>query len=95
MVVGTAKIKFRLFDVSSLKAKRGIIKSMVRRTANRFNVSVAETGYQDSHDWAEIGFSITGSDSRHVNAQVDKAIDFVDAMGLAMICDTQMEIIHL
>ncbi len=95
MVVGTGKIKFRLFDVASLKAKRSIVKSIIHRIKNRFNVSIAETDLNDSHGWAQIGFAVVGNNARTVNAKLDKIINMADDLGLAMIADTQIEIIHL
>ena len=95
MVVGTGKIKFKLYGVSSLKEKRRIVKAIINRIKNKFNISIAETDYNDSHLWAQIGFSITGNDSRMVNSKLDKVFNMADDMGLAQITDTQMEIIHL
>ena len=95
MVVGTGKIKFKLYGVSSLKGKRKIVKSIINRIKNKFNISIAETDYNDSHSWAQIGFSIIGNDSRVVNSKIDKVFNLADDMGLAQITDTQMEIIHL
>lgn len=95
MVVGTGSIKFRLFGVDSLKAKRKIVKTIKARIQNRFNISIAETKLNDSHDWAVIGFAIVGNDVRVVNSKIDKVFNMADKMGLACIADTQMEIIHL
>lgn len=95
MVVGCGHIRLRLFDVHSLKAKRGIVRSIVARIQNRYRAAAAETGMNDSHDWAEIGFAVVGNDSGRINSQVDKIFNGVDAMGLAMVADTTMEIIHL
>ena len=95
MVVGIGKIKFRLFDTDSLKGKRKIVKSLIQRIRNNFNISVAETDFNNSHEWLELGFSITGNDSRVVNSKLDKVINFSDKLGLAMIVDTQIEIIHV
>ncbi|HSL60752.1 MAG TPA: DUF503 domain-containing protein [Desulfotignum sp.] len=95
MVVGCGRIKLRLFDVRSLKAKRGIVKTIVARIQNRFKAAAAETDLNDSHDWAVIGFALVGNDAARVNSQVDKVFNFVDGLGLAMIADTSMEIIHL
>jgi uncharacterized protein YlxP (DUF503 family) len=67
----------------------------VARIQNRYRAAAAETGLNDSHDWAEIGFAVVGNDAARINAQVDKIFNGVDAMGLAMIADTNMEIIHL
>jgi len=95
MVVGMGKIKFRLFDTDSLKGKRKIVKSIIQRIKNNFNISVAETDFNDSHDWLEIGFSMAGNDSRVMNSKLDKVINFADELGLAVIVDTQVEIIHV
>ncbi len=95
MVVGTGKIKFKLYGVGSLKEKRKILKSIINRIKNQFNVSIAETEYNDSHLWAQIGFSIVGNDARVVNSKVDKVLNLADKIGLAQIADTQIEIIHL
>lgn len=95
MVVGCGRIRLRLFDVHSLKAKRGIVRSIVARIQNRYRAAAAETGLNDSHDWAEIGFAVVGNDTARINSQVDKIFNGVDAMGLAMIADTNIELIHL
>ena len=95
MVVGTGKIKFRIFDTDSLKGKRKIVKSIIQRIRNNFNISVAETDFNDSHDWLEIGFSMTGNDSRVMNSKLDKVINFADELGLAVLVDSRIEIIHV
>ncbi len=94
MVVGVGTIKLRLFGVNSLKAKRKIVKSMVTRISNRFNISIAETDLNDSHEWAQIGFALAGNDAGTINSKIDKVFNMADEMGLAMIADTTMEIIH-
>ncbi|MEH0022238.1 MAG: DUF503 domain-containing protein [Desulfobacter sp.] len=95
MVVGTGVIKLKLFGVASLKAKRKIVKSMIGKLSNRFNISIAEIDLNDSHDWARIGFAVVGNDARNINSKIDKIFNAADDMGLAMIADTRMEIIHL
>lgn len=95
MVVGTGKIKFRLFGTDSLKDKRKIVKSTIQRIKNNFNASVAETDFNDSHEWMEVGFSITGNDSQMINSILDKIINFSEDLGLAMMVDSQIEILHV
>lgn len=94
MKLGVGQIKFRLFDVRSLKGKRKIVKSIIKRIDNAFNISIAEVELNDSHDWAVIGFSIVGNDARLVNSKLDKVINMADELGLAMVADSQIEIIH-
>jgi uncharacterized protein YlxP (DUF503 family) len=95
MVVGTGKIKFKLYGVSSLKQKRSIVRSIISRIRNKFNISIAEIDDNDCHVWAQIGFAIIGNDSRVVNSKLDKVFNLADDIGLAQITDTQMEILHL
>ena len=95
MVVGTGTIAFRLHDCRSLKAKRSIVKSIIHKMRNNFNVSVAEVGAQDSYYRAQIGFAMAGSDHQVLNAKIDKMLNMVEDQGLAEMIDTEMEIIHM
>lgn len=93
MIVGVGQLTCRLFDIRSLKGKRKIVKSLIRRIDNSFNVSVGEVEMNDSYDWAVIGFSVVGNDSRKVNSKLDKIINLAENSGLAMIADSQIEIV--
>ncbi len=95
MVIGTGTIKFELHGINSLKEKRSIVKSIINRTRNKFNISIAETDYNDSFLWAEIGFAVVGNNTRVVNSKVDKVLNSIDEIGLAQISDSHIEIIHL
>ena len=95
MVIGTGIITFRLHDCRSLKGKRKVIKSIISRLRNNFNASVAETGSNDVHQRAEIGFALVGNDQAIVNSKMDKMVNLAEDLGLAEIIDTEMEIIHL
>jgi len=93
MVVGTGRIIFRLYYCNSLKEKRKIVKSIIQRIKNKFNISIAETGHNDTLSLAEIGFSLTGNDRRKINSQIDKVFSMADSLNLAEIIDTRMEIL--
>jgi uncharacterized protein len=95
MVVGYGVLTFRLHNCRSLKTKRGIIRSIISQIRNNFNASVAEVGANDIHQRAQIGFALAGADHQVINAKMDKIINLAEALGLAEIIDTEMEIIHL
>jgi len=95
MVVGCGTIRFRLHGCRSLKEKRHIIKSILSRVQNNFNISIAETGSLDIYQRAEIGFAFVGNETAFVNSKVDKVFNFIEALGLADIVDTEIEMIHL
>ena len=95
MVVGLVKITLRLHDCKSLKEKRRVVKSMIGRIRNRFNVSAAEVGANDIWKRAEIGFALMGNAGPLVNAKLDKLLNLAHDICLAEIIDSEMEIIHL
>jgi len=95
MVVGTLKIEFMLFDNRSLKGKRKVVRSMVDKVKARFNVSIAEVGSNDKWQKIELGISAVGNDRRHIDASLNHILDFLDALYLAQIVNTEMDIINL
>ena len=95
MVVGTGLITLRLHDCRSLKGKRKVVKSMINRLRNKFNISMAEVGSNDIYQRAEIGFSLVGNDASLINSKIDQIFNMAEDLGLAEIIDTEMEIIHL
>ena len=95
MVVGLGVITFRLHECRSLKSKRKIVKSVIGKMRSHFNLSAAETGANDIHQRAEIGFAIVGNSAALVNSKIDKVFNLVDDLGLAEIVDTEMELIHI
>ncbi len=95
MVIGVGKIGFRLAFCHSLKGKRKVVKSIIARTRNTFNVSIAEVDLNDIHQRAQIGFAIVGNDRRLLNSKIDKIFEFIENLQLAEITDTDMEIISL
>ncbi len=95
MVVGTLKIEFRLSDNRSLKGKRKIIRSMIDKVRNRFNMSVAEVGSNDRWQKIELGISTIGNDRRHIDSSLNHVLRFLDTLCLAQIVNTEMEIFNL
>ena len=48
MIVGAAAVEIHIHGAQSLKSKRGVVRSISQRVRNRFNLSVAEVGGQDT-----------------------------------------------
>jgi uncharacterized protein YlxP (DUF503 family) len=95
MTVGACRITLRLPENHSLKGKRKVIKSLISRLHNRFNVSAAEVDSQDSWQSAVIGVSCTSSDEQHASEVLASVMDFVRHERLdAEIVDYQTEMLH-
>ncbi|MGC9194583.1 MAG: DUF503 domain-containing protein [Syntrophobacteraceae bacterium] len=95
MTVGVALVVFRLHEIHSLKDKRRIVKSLVEKSRNRFNVSVAEVGDQDVYERASIGIAAIGNDGRVLNSLLDRIVDFMDSLALAELISREMELISV
>ena len=95
IVVGMGLMVFRLHECHSLKAKRKISKAIISQIRNHFNASVAEVGANELHQRLEIGFALIGNETATVNAKIDKVFNLADALGLAEVIDSQMEILHI
>lgn len=95
MVVGIGLIAFKVHQCRSLKEKRRVVKAIVARIRNHFNASVAEVADNDIYQRITIGVSLVGSDRRMINAKLDKLFNFAEALGLAEMIDTQLEIISM
>ena len=92
LFVGTCKLYLRADWVYSLKEKRMILKSLMDRIRNKFNVSVAEVEEQDAHKSIVIACSCVTNEKNHANSILNKVIDFVEMNTDAEIVDVIVEI---
>ena len=81
MIVGVLKAQIYLQGITSLKEKRSIVKSLVGRLKNRFNVSVSEVDQHDSRKSAVIAMSIVSNDTAFIDRQFDTIINFMQRDG--------------
>jgi uncharacterized protein YlxP (DUF503 family) len=95
MVVGVLTIRLRIAQSGSLKAKRKVVKAVVSRVKNTFNVSCAEVDDMDVHQSAIIGVVAVGNDRSYINSKLDKALNFVEHLHLAEILDHDLEILNI
>jgi uncharacterized protein YlxP (DUF503 family) len=72
-----------------------VVRRIIHRTKNKFELSVAEVDALDMHQRAVIGVSVVSNDARLANSILDKVIDFVVELHLAEVTDTQLEILHV
>lgn len=95
MHIGSCKIRLRLAENHSLKGKRHVLKSIMARVKNKFNVSIAEVDEHDLWQLATIGITCVSNDGQHANEMLCKVIDFVEdnIRGDAEVLDYETEII--
>jgi uncharacterized protein YlxP (DUF503 family) len=95
MVVGAALVELHVHGSKSLKEKRGVVRSVTRRVRNRFNVAVAEVGGQDTWQRAQLGLTACGNDARNVRTVLERAVEFIEQLHLAEVCDSDVELVTL
>ncbi|MFZ7111068.1 MAG: DUF503 domain-containing protein [Desulfatiglandales bacterium] len=94
MVIGILRIELHIHDNRSLKGKRKIVRSMVDKLKNKFNVSVAEIGSNDKWQKIELGVSTVGNDRRHIDASLNNILAYLESLYLAEIVDSEIDIVN-
>ncbi len=67
MPVSVINVEIHLPGARSLKEKRKIVKSLKDKIHSRLRVSIAETGFHDLHQRAEIGIAAVAPDGAHLS----------------------------
>ena len=70
-------LSLRLPENSSLKGKRRVLKSIISRVRNRFNVAIAEVDNEDAWQLATLGICCVSNNSRQTNEMISKIVDFI------------------
>jgi uncharacterized protein YlxP (DUF503 family) len=93
MVVGVCILELDIPASQSLKDKRRVVKSVIARARQSFNVSVAEVDALDSWQHATIGIVCVSADAEYAHGLLEKVIDNIERSRLdAVIADYSIEI---
>jgi len=78
MTVVSVKLTFYLPYSASLKDKRQVCRSLIDKSRQRFNASIAEVDTQDLHQILTIGVAVVSGDAGHAQQYIDEIIRFMD-----------------
>jgi uncharacterized protein YlxP (DUF503 family) len=78
MIIASCVITLQLEAVFSLKEKRRILKSILNRLPQKFNVAVAEVDHQDVWGTAVIALVMVGNDAARLHSQLPKAVTWLE-----------------
>jgi uncharacterized protein YlxP (DUF503 family) len=94
MHIGVCTIDLRLPGNSSLKGKRGVIKSIVTRVGREFNVSIAEVEAQDLWQRAVLGVACVSSSASYAHGQLERVVQWIENNRLDVeLLDYQIELL--
>lgn len=78
MVIGSLVLEVYIPQAHSLKEKRMVIRPIIEKLRNKFNVSVAEVDNQDSWQSATIAVVTVSTDKKHMEKILQQVIKFLD-----------------
>jgi uncharacterized protein YlxP (DUF503 family) len=78
MITVSAKLIFYVAHSTSLKDKRQVCRSLIDKTRQRFNASVAEVDTQDIHQTLTIGVAVVSGNNAHAQHSLDEIIRFME-----------------
>ena len=91
MVTVILKARLDIPGVRSLKEKRRIVKSLLARLGNSFNISIAEVGDNDVLRRATIGAAVVSNSRSHGDEVIAKVVNRIAASGDVLIMDYSTE----
>ena len=78
MIIGACELQLYLPEVASLKAKRSVLKSLLARLRNKFNVATAEVDHNDVWQSAVIGIVTVSNSTVHANQMISLVIQWIE-----------------
>jgi len=95
MVVGVLRVRLGIEGNRSLKGKRRILKQVKESILTRFGATVAEVGDNDLWQSAELGLALVGNNESRINASMDRILNHIENMHLAVLLHHEIEFIHM
>lgn len=93
MIVGLLTLDLHIPGSNSLKSKRLVIKSLIDRIKNKFNVSVAEVDAQNLWQRSVIGIAYVANETLIINQVFEKVKTLVLNTHSVELIDSTMEML--
>ena len=85
MNIGVCLIEFEIQASRSLKEKRRVVKSILDRVKNKFNVSIAEVDNNNLWNLATIGVVCISNEGKHSHQVLSKVTTFIQDLSLPIV----------
>ncbi|WP_277218887.1 DUF503 domain-containing protein [Peptoniphilus vaginalis] len=93
MIIGICTCEIFIFNANSLKSKRSVVKSIIEKSKNRFNISIAEVGDNDKWQKSIIAISTISNEQKIVEETIEKVINFFDSYSEIEIISIKRELL--
>ena len=87
MVIGVCTLELQVPDSESLKQKRQVIRSLMARLRQQYNVALAEVDHQDSWQLATVAVACVSTSAGYAHGLMEKVVAELEAgrMGLVLL----------
>ena len=92
MIVGVLRLELSLPASRSLKDKRRVLRSLLDRLHQTFNVSAAEVDHQDDRRRAGVAVSCVSNVGTHANGVLSRVLDVVEREADVVLTGVEMEL---
>ena len=92
MHTGSLRVRLLIREARTLKDKRQVVKSIVDRLKNGFNVAVAEVDARDNHQVAVLGIAAVGDEAAGVKTVLDQIADALRKHPIAEFCEARSSV---
>ena len=92
MIIGTGKVYLFAEWSHSLKEKRMVVKSIIDKVQNKFNISIAEIENLDKHQSIVLGIACVSNSTKQSNSCIQNVIEFIERNTDALVLDSIIEI---
>jgi uncharacterized protein YlxP (DUF503 family) len=93
LIIGTALVTVYLPETGSLKDKRSILQSLIKRMRSKFNAAVAEVAEQDKWQKGVIGIAVISGKTIHAESQLQAIINFMEAETRVFVGEVEIELL--
>jgi uncharacterized protein YlxP (DUF503 family) len=93
MIVGLLTLDLHIPEANSLKTKRMVIKSLIDRIKNKFNVSVAEVDANNLWQRSVIGIAYVANETVIINKVFEKIRNLILSTHSVELIDSTMEML--
>lgn len=80
MIIGVLRVEYALHGNESLKDKRRIANSLKSKVRNKFNVSIAEVGSENSMSTLALSLVSVSNSEKHLQSRLTKCLSMMEAV---------------
>jgi len=92
MIVGSLRVRMLVRESQSLKDKRQVVRSILGRLRNSFNVSAAEVDALDHRKLVVLGVAMVGSEHGPVREALQKISQALRVHPVAEMLDSELDV---